>query len=194
MTPTLSILICSLNKRAGMLSSLLGKLSEQIEALKAWDQVEVLVEMDNGEKPTGTKRNMLYQMAKGKYSLSCDDDDSPADFYVEELLKAAESDADCFSMGGIMTNNGGNEKKWYISKNYPYIASRNDLGEEIYLRFPNHITSIRSSIAKQFQFPDAYQSEDYAWALAIHQSGLIKTEYLIERFPMYHYQYLTVKK
>lgn len=194
MIPVLSILICSLNKRAGLLASLLEKLSKQIESCQAWDKVEVLVEIDDGEKPTGTKRNTLYQMAKGKYSISHDDDDAPADFYIEELLKAAESDADCFGMGGIMTTNGVNEKKWYISKDYPYVASRNDLGEEIYFRFPNHITAIRSSITKQFQFPDAYQSEDYAWALAIHQSGLIKTEYLIERFPMYYYQYLSHKK
>lgn len=193
MTPVISILICSLNKRAGRLAKLLRFLEKQIDLCDAKDKVQILIELDNGEMPTGTKRNILYAKAQGKYSISHDDDDIPGDFYIEELLKAAESDADCFAMGGIMTTDGARLQEWYISKDFPYCARRKENGEEYYLRFPNHITPIRSTITKQFQFPDAWQAEDYAWALAIHQSGVIKTEYKITRFPMYRYDYRTHK-
>lgn len=189
MQPVLSILICSLYKRAGMLAVLLGNLYDQIEKLGAEEKVEVLVEVDNGEMPTGTKRNILYANATGKYVISHDDDDKPSNFYIEELLKAAESDADCFGMTGFMTTNSGAMVEWEISKDHPYKAVRGEDGKERYLRFPNHITGIRSSIAKQFKFPEIYQAEDYTWALAIHESGLIKTEYKITRGYMYHYDF-----
>jgi hypothetical protein len=189
MQPVLSILICSLYKRAGMLAVLLGNLYEQIEKLGAEDKVEVLVEVDNGEMTTGAKRNILYSDATGKYVISHDDDDKPADFYVEELLKAAESDADCFAMTGYMLTNGTSRVDWEISKDHPYAAIKGEDGKKRYRRFPNHITAIRATIAKQFKFPELYNAEDYAWALQIHQSGLIKTEYKITRGPMYVYDW-----
>jgi len=176
-----------------MLASLLRNLEVQIKKLDVEDLVEINVKQDGGEKPTGTKRNELLQEATGKYVISIDDDDAVPDYYIEELLAAAQSDADCFGMSGIMLTNGSMEKKWHISKDYEYRTGRDEKGEEVYFRFPNHITGIRASIAKKFKFPDVYQFEDYAFALAIHQSGEIKTEYRIERAPMYVYQFVPVK-
>lgn len=186
---TLSILICSLHKRTGMLVLLLQELYRQIELLNVSGQVEILVEFDNMDLPTGTKRNILYQKAKGRYSISVDDDDWIPEYYIEELLKAAAKDVDCFAINGVITVNGINEKKWYISKELPYITSKDEYGNEIFLRYPNHITAIRSNIAKRFKFPDKTIAEDYDWATQIHKSGLIKTEYIIEK-PMYYYKFI----
>jgi hypothetical protein len=56
---TLSILICSLWERAGDLARLLRVLDPQLTP-----DVELLIEVDNREKTTGAKRNILLEKAK----------------------------------------------------------------------------------------------------------------------------------
>lgn len=190
----LSILICSLHSRFGMLGSLLRNLEYQISDLGAHDQVEVLVNADGGEKSTGKKRNELLKQAKGKYVAAVDDDDRVSNNYIEEILKAAESDADCFSISGYMWTDGHSRRDWHISKDYNYCTGKNENGEDVYFRFPNHITPIKREIACQFEFPDKSRFEDFEWASKIRESGLIKTEHRIAHIPMYLYDFVTVKK
>lgn len=155
------------------------------------DKIEILTLIDNKKNTTGYKRNVLYENASGKYSISCDSDDWVPDYYIEELLKAAESDADCFGINGIMITDNIKTETWNISKDNPYKTVRGHMGNH-YLRFPNHITPIKSEICKQFKFPDVSYGEDFAWATQIHESGLIKSEYTITK-PMYEYRYSSVK-
>lgn len=188
----LSILICSLEKRKDMLDRLLQSLEMQVvHALLK--QVEILFEVDNGGIPTGTKRNLLLQRAKGKYVIFIDDDDFVPEYYIEELITAAGSDADCFGMTGIMLTNGADEKKWIICLGCPYTAERDENGKEFYKRFPNHITGIKREIAIKFPFPDVTVGEDYQFASAMRNADVLKTEYKIERHPMYIYDYRTNK-
>ena len=190
----LSILIASMYKRAGMLASLLRGLENQIEENGAKDQVEILVNVDAGQKPTGKKRNELIEQAKGKYIIQVDDDDWVPEYYVQELLKAAESDADCAAISGIITTDGTNEKRWYISKDLNYCSLIDTDGRECYHRYTNHITMCKREIAIQIKFPDETFGEDYEWATKLHKSGLLKTEYKIERFPMYIYRFISFKE
>lgn len=157
-----------------------------------FDEVEIITALDNRQITTGAKRNILYQMAKGIFSTSIDDDDSVPTYYIQELLEAAKSDADCFAINGIITVNGKDEKKWYISKDLPYVTSKDEQDNEIYLRYPNQICPIKSEICKQFLFPDKVYGEDFAWATQIHNSDLIKTEVAIQK-PMYFYRYKNPK-
>lgn len=188
----ISILICSIYERAGMLAGLLRELNKQVEENNAQDKVEILTEIDNkGEYTTGTKRNILYQKAKGVYSVSVDDDDSVPQYFIEELLKAAESGADCFSTNGTITFDGNNECKWFISINNGYNEEVIN-GERFFYRYPNHISPIKTGIAKQVLFPDIMIGEDYAWATEIHNRKLLKTEYCIQK-PMYFYLYNSKK-
>lgn len=175
-----------------MMEMLYRELFAQMIDNKASSLVEVIVEGDAGKITTGAKRNILLSKAKGLYTVFIDDDDWVPPYYIEELLKASESRADCFAINGTITTNGGNEKKWYISKDNPYCASKDGHGNEIYLRYPNHITPIKRKIATQVQFPDITRGEDYIWATEIHDRGLIKTEYTIER-PMYEYRFIENK-
>lgn len=208
----LSILIPSLKIRQEQRNALLDKLffqchkeqmclvvplseeSETVGLIKfVFDKVEVITAIDDKKVTTGEKRNMLMSEAIGKYTIFLDDDDSIPDYYVEELLKAAESDADCFGMTGIMFTNGTDEKKWIICLGCPYIARRDESGKEEYVRFPNHITGVKREIANKFPFPEISQGEDFAYASAMNAAGVLKTEYKIERHPMYIYDFKSVK-
>jgi glycosyltransferase involved in cell wall biosynthesis len=191
MTPTISILIPTLPVRGTMFKKMVKKIHEQASRINAADEIEILFDARGPETPTGTKRNYLLQEATGIYVTGVDDDDQIPDYYIEELLKAAESNADCFAINGVMTTNDTNQIQWFIAKDNPYVAEIRN-GKTVYLRHPNHITPIRATIAKQFAFPDIWHGEDYAWCSALKASGLIKTEYIIER-PMYWYKFISVK-
>lgn len=172
-TKILSILICALYERG------LSFLQRLIDVLKpqGTESVEFLICLDNrGEHTTGWKRNTLLEAAKGKYTVFIDDDDLVSETYVSDILEAAKSDTDAIVFKGWMTTNGKNKRSFELSKDFPYSEKDN-----VYLRYPNHIVPIRATIAKQFKFPDLVYEEDYAWATAIHNSGLIKTETRIDK-------------
>ena len=182
----LSILICTLEKRKGFLKTLLESLHKQM-----CEDVEILQHCDNGEMTTGAKRNKLVSIARGKYVVFVDDDDAVAPDYIPSIIEAAKNDSDAIVFNGTMTTDGSDEKKWYISKDLPYKADTED-GKVIYLRYPNHIVPIKREIALQVKFQDIRVGEDYLWATAIHDRGLIKTETKIDKL-LYHYQYITNK-
>jgi GT2 family glycosyltransferase len=173
-----------------MLAALLRNLSDQAEPFG--DQVEILVEADNGEKTTGAKRNSLYRTAKGRYVCSVDDDDEVSPWYIEEILKAAEQDPDAIAMNGTMSTDGGQLETWEIGRLNPYSTLWKSNRRKHYLRYHNHLSPIRRTIALQFPFPDQYQREDYEFATAMHKAKAIKTEVKIIP-PMYHYKYMSCK-
>lgn len=182
----LSILIPSLHKRTGLLGALLKDLQAQ-----ATDEVEILTSVDGGEISTGNKRNNLVNAAKGKYTVFVDDDDVVSSDYIPSILEAAKQDADVIVFNGIMTTDGRNPKKWYISKDLPYKSEIRN-GEEIYLRYPNHIVPIKRDIALQVPFPNKYREEDFDYATKLHNLGLIKTEAKIDKY-LYTYRFIQGK-
>ncbi|MEO6305965.1 MAG: glycosyltransferase family A protein [Bacteroidia bacterium] len=188
-TPVLSILIPSTSDRDGLLGKLLFDLSKQIEENNAEKLVEIITDVDNYERTTGAKRNDLLERSKGIFVVAIDSDDEVSPYYIKEILLAAESDCDAIGITGWMTTNGRNLRKWDISKDHDYIMILDEDGKELYLRFNNHISPIKRSIAIQFKFPDKNFGEDYEWAVQINKSGLIKKETKIIP-PLYHYKYI----
>lgn len=189
--PLLSILICALNERAGMLATLLKSIERQIEYSGAIGQVEILVEMDNRKITTGEKRNNLLKKAAGKWICFVDDDDELTDEYIPEILKALESDCDVVGFKGWMTTDKENSITWKISKDLPYCAAHEN-GKQVYLRFNNHLSPLKRTMALQIMFPHITHGEDYDYAIRLKDSGLIKTEVFIDKF-LYHYKFLSLK-
>lgn len=179
----LSILICTLEERKSQFVELYNFLSWHSDSSK----VEILFDCDNREISTGAKRNKLLERATGLYSVFIDDDDEVSDDYINLILKAAERGSDCIGINGTMTTNGHNVKEWEIDIGLPYIADYSK-GYERYLRYPNHITPIKTEIAKQFKFADITRGEDYDWATRIHNAGVLKTSTKIHDY-IYHYKY-----
>lgn len=184
--PILSILICSLHKRFGMLARLLGNLEHQIIESSARDLVEVLVNADGGDKSIGQKRNELLQQAKGQMICFADDDDLLSEYYVYEILKAAKTNPDAIGINGTI-DHGGVVKKWYISKDLDYCTRTDSEGLEYFDRYTNHLAPVKREIALQIGFPNINFAEDHDYAKRLHESKLIKTEIIIYE-PMYHYR------
>ena len=184
---TLSILICSLESRMNLLEVLLSELNRQIFNTS---KVEILTFVDNKQYTTGHKRNELLKSATGKYIIFIDDDDWVEPYYIEELLKAAESDADCFAINGWITTNGKNKMQWFLSKNNANETKFKN-GVPYYNRKTNHITAVKRSIALKAGFPDKSNAEDKFYSDRV--APLCKTEYKIEK-PMYRYLFTTTNK
>lgn len=190
----LSILICSIHSRHEMLEALIKELLYQ--RMDNAD-VEILTNIDDGikqcssAKSTGLKRQELLQQATGKYIIFIDDDDWIEPCYISELLKAAESDADCFAMNGWITTNGTNRIEWRLSKNYINKTITENGHKQVYLRRTNHITGVKREIALQAGFPDKSNAEDKAYSDKV--APLCKTEYQIKPL-MYHYRFQNFNK
>jgi glycosyltransferase involved in cell wall biosynthesis len=182
----LSILIPTMPKRSGLLKRLLASLAPQ-----RTNEVEILTYSDDGRITTGRKRNDLIQKAQGQYVVFVDDDDMVSDTYIADILKAATKNPDCITFRGWMTTDNRSKTEFRLSINYPYTAVWEN-GNEVYLRYPNHITPIKRSIALQVPFPNVTMGEDYAWATEIHKRKLLTTEVHINK-PLYFYLYQTVK-
>lgn len=155
-------------------------------------EVEILAEHSeaqiHGGPSTGFKRQKLLEKSKGEYVVFIDSDDWVPEYYVDEMLKACESGADCFAINGIMTTDGQHEVKWYLSKDFKNEDGREN-GKTIYLRHTNHITAVKRSIALAAGFPDKSNAEDKYYSDRL----VLRTQHVIER-PMYHYRFSTQNK
>jgi glycosyltransferase involved in cell wall biosynthesis len=185
----LSILIPTIEKRLGMFNRLFFELNFQIEMQNAFGIVEILHDNDEN-KSIGKKRNDLLERATGDYVCFIDDDDIICNDYLRIVLKALQSNPDNLSLKGVITTDGNDPKIFEHSIKYKeYRTTENVI---TYERYPNHLNTIKSSIAKQFKFPEINFGEDTDWATQIYNSGLLKKEVQINE-PLYYYRYITNK-
>lgn len=192
MIPKLSILIPALVSRMSSYKFLINEIERQaIEANKYNGEIESIYKIDSGEMSIGEKRNFLLEKAKGEYVCFIDDDDIISSTYIKDLFTAIEQNKDCCSLMGVITTDNQDPQIFEHSIKYP-IYCTNDTGAIKFERYPNHLNAIKSSIAKQFKFPEINHGEDTDWATQIKESGLIKTEAYIPNI-IYHYQYVTNK-
>lgn len=186
MTPKLSILIPTLPIREKLSSVLFLRLQEQKKAFP--DQVEILTN-DNHLISIGAKRQLMLQAARGEYLCFIDDDDRIADNYIALIMGGIETNPDCCSLNGIITTDGKDPKPFKHSIDYDSMYER----DGVYYRPPNHLNTVRSSIAKQMKFPDWERSEDSNYCFQLRDSGLLKVEYKIEPV-LYFYDYVSDKR
>jgi hypothetical protein len=181
----LSILVCSVHTRyKTFLPKIQDQLYSQLSALSEDDQerVEVIVLTDNKQMMLGHKRNVMVDIAQGKYIAFVDDDDRLADDYMVSLLKATTSDTDAIVFHAEVSLNGEQAKICQYSKDFK--ADYNNHG--VYYRIPNHICCVKRSVSLKSSFPNLLYGEDsgYGKVLLPH----IKTEHKIDRV-LYYYDY-----
>lgn len=181
----LSILICTLNEpySIDMLKRLRNILDPQIERFIG--QIELLIHDAGRFMPTGTKRNELIKQCEGDYFCFIDCDDLIPNFYVDEIMKALESNPDVVSFNGYMTTDGNHRRNFTIK-----LGSKYEERNGHYYRFPNHLCTFRKELVESVKFPDIWVQEDFQWASKIQY--LLKKEVHIEQ-DLYHYDFRTKK-
>ena len=179
MNKMLSILTCSLKNREKLLRRLDQKLIPQVKYLP---QVELLTNIDSGEKSIGQKRNELLQASKGEYVVFIDDDDLISDRYVNNILNAISyKSPDCCGIEGKIYLDFDKTKKFIHSIRYK------EWGEDdyAYYRSPNHINPIKREIALSIGFENISHGEDKIFSEKI--LPFLKTEIYIKE-PIYFYR------
>lgn len=164
----LSILIPTLPERDSIFIELYGKLWRQMHHVHTthptlgeveWISDDSKSFLDGGLS-IGKKRESLVNRATGKYLCFLDDDEDIAPNYVETIVRLCQLDTDVVTFRSMAK----------LDNYWTVIDMRLDHPEDeqaspnfIVHRRPWHINAIRSSIAKQYTFPDTNYSEDSDW-------------------------------
>tara|TARA_Y100000310_G_scaffold268936_1_gene281838 strand:+ start:865 stop:1431 length:567 start_codon:yes stop_codon:yes gene_type:complete len=183
----LSILICSLRRRAHFLERLKGILKDQVT-----DEVEVLCNIDDGQLTIGDKRQNLIEIATGQYTSFIDDDDLVSDDYVDLVLKAIEKKPDVIGMHLIMETDGRLSGKTYHSLKYNtwFDEPGDDPSWRYYYRNPNHLNPVKRELALKAGFPPISMGEDRQYSSDL--LPYLETEEYIES-PIYTYEVRSIK-
>lgn len=183
----LSLLVCSLAGRSHQLE----RLKEVLE-LQLTDGVELIIDVDNGEKSIGAKRNDLLDQAVGDYIAFIDDDDLVSSDYVEKILECLELDPDVVGIHLLHFNDGQLGGFTYHSLEYKSWFHQPDrtTGFMRYYRNPNHLNPVKRELALQTKFPDKSFGEDSDYSKRL--LPLLKSQEYIKE-PVYIYLYQTKK-
>lgn len=195
--PLLSILIPTVVGREENISNLIKIISEQHKfthgtasesfnpmGLKS-DEVEMFWLKDNKEMTIGEKREKMYQMANGLYSIMVDDDDEIAPNAIELILEAIKSNPEipCITFRERCMINGQYKSSNHSIK-YPQWMDNNDGYDFVRCAFYKDV--IRTDIAKSVPFPHIRYNEDEQWSMAI--KPFLADEIHIDQ-ELYHYIY-----
>lgn len=183
----LSVLICSTHTRYTTFGPRIQEqVWEQLKTLPEGDQnrLEILMLTDNKRMMLGRKRNIMVDIAQGRYVLFIDDDDRIEPDMFRTLLDAADHDADVITFLVSVSLNGEPSKICRYSKDFE--CDRNTA--DGYERLPNHICCVKRELALQVDYPSIPYGEDSGYSKLLHP--LLHTEYAIDRV-LYHYDYNT---
>jgi len=194
MSKDLSILICSLHKRFQYLDRNKKCLSPQIN-----DRVEVLFNIDDGQKTIGEKRNELLLSATGEYIVFVDDDDMVSEKYIQLILKCIDKRPDVIGIHLLMYYDMVLKGLTYHSIKYTEWSDRPcnvDNKLTYYFRNPNHLNPVKRSIALGVKFPHVNMCEDADYSKNLLKKFIMKDtlheEYIQE--PIYYYLVRTHKE
>ena len=185
MTIDLSILICSTHTRANNFGRAIQKqVWEQYAELPEsyQDRIEILMLTDNKKMMLGHKRNVMVDMAQGRYVQFLDDDDRIAPDMFRAVLDATCDDADVITFLAEVSLNGDTPKICRYSKDFAYDENT----QHGYNRLPNHICCTKTELAQRVSYPNIPYGEDNGYAKLLHP--LLSTETHIDRV-LYFYDY-----
>ncbi len=177
MNPLLSILVCTINKRASLFEQLDKKIRNQLTI-----ETEYLVNLDDGKLSIGNKREELKLQSTGKYIVYIDDDDHISKNYVKNILSVIKNyEPDAIGIKCIYTVNF-KQKSYFVSTNNTSELT----AKGIHCRPIGHLNPVKREIAIKAPFPDLYYGEDRKYSNEI--KPFIKTEVLAKN-TLYWYDY-----
>lgn len=179
----LSVLIPSLKDRYILRERLLRGLRPQLT-----EDIELLIDIDEGEVSIGTKRQRMLEKATGKYISFVDDDDVVADNYIELIKEAMTGDPDVIGIHLLHFVNGQPYGKTYHSIKHDHWWQKPDPdnpGCFFFYRCPNHLNPVKRELALKAGFPDLRAKEDQYYSERLFQ--YLKTEQYIPEVLYYFY-------
>lgn len=181
----LSVLVCSTHTRYLTFGPAIARqVWEQYAALPPdyQERIEILILTDNKTMMLGAKRNIMVDIAQGRYVQFVDDDDRIAPDMFRTVLDATATGADVITFLASVRLNGGPPKVCRFSKD---LDGDYETPKE-YGRLPNHICCIRKELAAKVSFPHLARGEDAGFSKVLHP--YLRTAHHIERV-LYHYDY-----
>ena len=182
----LSILICSTHTRYETFGrTIQDQVWQQLADLPEDQQqrIEILMLTDNKQMMLGQKRNVLVDMAQGRYVQFIDDDDRIEPHMFAAILHAIKTDpADVITFLVSVSMNGAEPKICEYSMHFK--ADRNT--EHGYERLPNHICVVKRGLARRVSFPNVVYGEDSAYSKLLRP--LLFSEHHIHEV-LYHYDW-----
>lgn len=169
----LSILIATMFSREAFLRRLLTQLNDEINGHDIIQEVEIVIDRDNGEASIGVKRQRLLERAVGDYVAFIDDDDLVCPDYCRQIVGILrKSSPDCLGLVGEITEDGNNPRKFIHSINNPKPGWYEE--GSVYYRGPNHLNPVKRELALAAGFADMTGGEDHDFSMRLERNGLIK--------------------
>ena len=183
----LSILIPALTSRRRMRRHLEASLLAQS---REFDDVEVLVDEDDGRAPSGEKRNRLVQGSRGEYFAFVDDDDLVDRGYVQQLRAGCRTGADVVSFSVRRTDPARPTRIHAFSIRY---RDRQQLADGKLGMMANHLCAWRREVGAAVSFPpNLGYNDDVFWYKPLLASGLVTSEEHVARV-LYTYRFDPVR-
>lgn len=174
------ILIATLCSRTESLARLLGVLMPQVDEVGRGD-VHVTAYRNQGERPLADIRQALIDFSQAEYVSFIDDDDLPADDYVETILPLLDG-VDTINWRMQVYIDGQAQKPTFHGLAFGGWYENVDG----YYRDVSHLNPMRAELTRRCDFTKRLPPEDYGWVEQIRE--LVKTEHVIPYTKvMYHY-------
>jgi 6-pyruvoyl-tetrahydropterin synthase len=181
--PLLTVGILTIDTREEKINKLLKHL-KNITPKEKEHNIQIIINKDDKKKTVGKKRNEVVQRATGKYVCFIDDDDMVSNDYFNCIIPELEKDIDGVGFYGDYYVDGNFVMKFCHANNNGGHFRQNG----VQYRPLNHLNPIKTSIAKQFPFPNKNCSEDSDYCEQVLKSGLIKKETVINKV-LYYYMF-----
>jgi glycosyltransferase involved in cell wall biosynthesis len=175
--PVLSVLMASTYDRMQDFS----EMAEQICIQAQRPDVEFLTIIDDRKRTLGAKCNDLVGLARGDYCVIVDDDDRVSPDFVDRIVRAASSGADCVVYAISFHVDG---KFLALVHSSIYNEPSDDWVKGLLKRRPDKKMAIRREILLRHPFSDRWAGSDWRQARSMFQS--LRSETLIPT-PLYYH-------
>ena len=167
----LSLLICTVEERKEQFEALKAKLSKMIEG---YGGIEIISDCsprydEPGGLTVGEKRQLLIDLADGKYICFVDDDDDVTDNFIKELHPLLSQDVDVINAKVCAYINGN---KHIIDQSIYYENEQLHEGET--KRYPSVMSVWSRALTKKVRFKPMNCGEDFDWTKQMNPQSEIK--------------------
>jgi len=184
-TPKLTIGMPALSTRDWQIIA--NQVKTQIKRLSNPNDVEFLVELDNGKATSGSKRNLIMAKASGQYIAFIDDDDQLSDNYLSEIMKAIQDGPDVVTFNLKLTKL--QKPKHQHNRIEIWKFGNNEQQRTRGIMTMNHLCAWRFDLARLVAWSDELGNyDDHLWFEPLFRAGVVETTKHVNQV-LYNYFY-----